>query len=72
VREALYTDFDFQPHELGNIPKKGMEQKEIDIVKTTELTNKQKNIVFCEVHKTIYITEKTFYKQKRKLRMATI
>ncbi|MFT5737255.1 MAG: hypothetical protein ACJAU2_001091 [Maribacter sp.] len=72
AREALYADFDFQAYELGDLQNKVMEQKEIDSVETTELTNEQKNIVYCEVHKTIYRAEKPFYKQKRKLRKATI
>jgi hypothetical protein len=68
----LYADFCFDPDELDNIREMRREQKEIDIVKKTELTGKQKNTVYCEVRKTIYIAEKTFFKQKRKLGKATV
>jgi len=42
------------------------EEKEIEIVKITQLTNKDKTVVFCEVHKTIYVADKAFFKEKRK------
>ena len=44
-------------------------EKEIEIVKTTELTNKEGTQVFCVVKKKIYIADKKYYKQKRKARV---
>lgn len=68
AREVLFADFHFRTDELEAIRKKVSAEKEIVIRKTTHLTNKDKNTVFCEIRKTIYIADKTFYKQKRKLK----
>jgi len=68
AREVLYADFHFDSNELEAIRKKVLEEKEIDIIKTTQLTNKDRNTVYCEVQKTIYIADKAFYKKKRELR----
>lgn len=66
AKENLYADFDFSEEELEEIRAQVAEKKEIDIIKTTQLTNKEKTQVFCEVKKTIYIAEKAYFKQKRK------
>lgn len=68
AREVLYAEFDFHRDELETIRKKVLAEKEIDIIKTTQLTSKDNNTVFCEVRKTIYIAEKAFYKKKRQLK----
>ena len=44
---------------------KAKENNEFEIVKTTQLTNKDKSIVFCEVRKKVYIANKAFFKAKR-------
>ncbi|MEP2279316.1 DUF4442 domain-containing protein [Maribacter sp.] len=66
AKENLYADFDFSKKELEEIRVQVAEKKEIDIIKTTQLTNKEKTQVFCEVRKTIYIADKDHFKQKRK------
>ncbi|TDT50325.1 uncharacterized protein DUF4442 [Maribacter spongiicola] len=66
AKENLYADFDFSEKEIADIKEQVAENKEIDIIKTTQLTNKEKTQVFCEVKKTIYIANKDYFKQKRK------
>ena len=66
AKENLYADFDFSEKELDEIRAQVAEKKEIDIIKSTQLTNKEKTQVFCEVKKTIYIADKAYFKQKRK------
>jgi len=62
----LYAEFIFSKNELEEIKTKVAEHKEWEILKTTHLTNKEMTQVFCEVHKTIYVADKEFYKAKRK------
>lgn len=66
ARETLYAEFTYSSEELDNIKAKVAESQEIEIQKTTLLTNRAKDTVFCEVQKTIYIADKAFYKAKRK------
>ena len=65
AKEDLYADFEFTPEELDHIRGAVQRENEIDIIKTTYLTNKDKSTVFCEVDKKIYIADKAYYKQKR-------
>jgi len=66
AKENLYADFNFSEDELAEIKAQVAEKKEIDVIKTTQLTNKEKTQVFCEVRKTIYIANKAYFKEKRK------
>lgn len=66
AKEDLYADFNYTLKEVEEIKKKVAEGNEFEIVKTTALTNKDRSIVYCEVKKTIYIADKTFFKNKRK------
>jgi 5-bromo-4-chloroindolyl phosphate hydrolysis protein len=66
AKENLYANFNFTEKELTEIREQVAENKEIDIIKITKLTNKDKTQVFCEVKKTIYIADKEYFKQKRK------
>ncbi|TDS17101.1 acyl-coenzyme A thioesterase PaaI-like protein [Maribacter caenipelagi] len=66
AKENLFADFNFTEKELMGIREQVAENKEIDIIKITQLTNKDKTQVFCEVKKTIYIADKEYFKQKRK------
>ncbi|WP_350285059.1 DUF4442 domain-containing protein [uncultured Croceitalea sp.] len=66
AKENLYAEFIYTVEELEAIKTGVLKNKEIEIVKTTQLTNKRGNVVFCEVKKTIYIASKDFYKRKRK------
>lgn len=64
AKENLYANFKFSVEELEDIKKRVAEENEITIQKTTQLTNKEQTVVFCEVKKTIYVADKQFYKQK--------
>jgi len=68
AKENLYADFIYTDEELDEIKERVVKDDEIEIVKTTSLTNKDGSIVFCEVKKTIYIADKTFFKKKRERR----
>ena len=50
---------------LEEIKQKAIDSNEFEITKTTHLTNKDKSIVYCEVHKKVYIANKPFFKEKR-------
>ncbi|MGF1560531.1 MAG: DUF4442 domain-containing protein [Flavobacteriaceae bacterium] len=65
AREHLYADFTFTMDELETIKERVREANEIEIVKKTSLTNKDRTKVYCEVSKTIYVADKSFYKKKR-------
>lgn len=66
AREDLYARFEYSNEELEQI-QLGVEQgNELEIEKTTQLTNANGTVVFCEVVKTIYVADKAFYKAKRK------
>ncbi|CAM1343340.1 DUF4442 domain-containing protein [Tenacibaculum amylolyticum] len=66
AKEHTYAEFIYTEEELEAIKTRVAKEKEIEIIKSTQLTNKDKTVVFCEVKKTIYIAEKSFYKNKRK------
>nr|WP_280954591.1 DUF4442 domain-containing protein [Shewanella sp. WXL01] len=65
AREDLYADFVFTEQELEQIKRDVEQQQEINLIKTTQLTNKARDKVFCEVKKTLYISTKAHYKKKR-------
>lgn len=65
AKEDLYADFEYSLEELESIKDRIANEGEIEIIKTTLLTNKEKTTVFCEVRKTIYVADKSFYKNKR-------
>lgn len=67
AREDLYAEFTYTTEELEQIRKKVEQDNELDIIKTTYLTNKQKTEVYCEVRKKIYISAKSYYKEKKKM-----
>ncbi len=68
ARSDVYAEFSFSEEELKDIKKAIEKEKEIEIIKTTLLTDKQKYKVYCEVRKTLYVADKAFYKNKRQLK----
>lgn len=69
AKENLYAEFTYSETELEEIKKKVLKENEIEILKVTQLTNKDNSKVYCEVKKRIYVADKTFYKSKiRKLK----
>lgn len=65
ARENLYAEFHYSLQELDEIKTKVSQQNELEIIKTTSLTNKDKSITFCEVRKRLYVADKAYFKQKR-------
>ena len=68
ARETCYADFVFTDNEIAQIKQEVALKNEIDLVKSIQLTNKDSSVVFAEVLKTIYIADKEFYKEKKRLR----
>lgn len=63
--EDLYADFTYTDSELEEIRKRVQTENEIEIIKSTPLTNKAGDTVFCTVDKTLYIADKQYFKAKR-------
>ena len=66
AKENAFANFDLTQDEIENIKKRVLEEKELDLVKEISITNKDKSTVFATVSKTIYIADKSYYKNKRK------
>ena len=43
-------------------------EKEMEVTKVTQLTNLDRTIIYSEVRKTIYIADKSFFKEKKRLK----
>ena len=71
AKENLFAEFIFTNVEIDEIKNRIRTENEIEIVKITSLTNKEKTIVYCEIKKTIYIAKKSFYKKKKEKRQPT-
>ena len=68
AKEHIYASFNYTEAELIEIKSRIEKEKEIEIIKTTQLTNKANTVIYCEVKKKIYVAEKSFYKEKIKMR----
>ena len=66
AKEDLFATFTFTLTELEDIKNQVQLKNEIEIIKTTLLTSKDEKTTYCEVDKTIYVADKSFYKNKRK------
>lgn len=62
----LFAVFTYSEKELDDIKTRVAKENEIEIIKTTKLTNEDGSKIYCEVNKTVYVADKEFYKQKRK------
>lgn len=71
AKENLFAEFTYTSTEIEEIKSRIRSENEIDIVKITSLTNKDKTIVYCEVKKTIYIAKKSYYKNKKERKKTT-
>lgn len=65
AKENLYAHFTYTLEELEKIRNQIALQDEMEIIKTTSLTNQDQTIIYCQVKKTIYIADKTYFKKKR-------
>ena len=70
AKEHLFATFTYDKEELEGIKKQVAAEGQMELVKTTLLTNKDQSVVYCEVKKLLYIADKAFYKEKRKKRKA--
>ena len=66
AKEHLYASFTFSKDELEKIKADVKENREIEIVKKTRLTDKEGEVLYCEVDKTIYVADKEFFKEKKR------
>ena len=67
AKEAIYGKFVFSTEEIQSIKQQLLDQNELEIEKSMTLEN-TKNLVFAEISKTIYIANKSYYKEKLKRR----
>lgn len=70
AKENLYANFTYTLEELDEIRNHVANNNEMEILKTTSLTNQDQNIVYCRVEKTIYIADKNYFKKKRENKRA--
>lgn len=66
AREKVFATFEFTSEEIETIKTKLAQENEMEWHKTTHITNKKGDIIYCEVIKTIYLAQKDFYKLKIK------
>ncbi|OSY87013.1 hypothetical protein WH52_13180 [Tenacibaculum holothuriorum] len=67
AKTNAYASFVFSDEEIEVIKQKVADKKEIDIVKTLHIVG-ENDTVFCEVSKVIYVADKNYYREKRKLK----
>ncbi|MES2862568.1 MAG: DUF4442 domain-containing protein [Bacteroidota bacterium] len=65
--ENAFATFEFTSLEIEEIIQKVQAKDEIDYTKMLHITDKN-GTIFTELDKTLYISTKTFYKQKRSLK----
>lgn len=65
ARETSYVDFVFTVNEIQQIKERVKKEQEIDLQKEINITNKEASVIYAEVSKTIYIANKSYYKNKR-------
>lgn len=65
ARENLFAKFHCDQNELQQIIERVENESEIEHFVTTQLTDKNEGIVYCEVQKKLYIAKKEFYRQKQ-------
>ena len=65
AKEDLYAEFCYTIDEIELLKAKVSADMEVEIIKNTSLTSKNKEIIYCQVNKTIYVADKTYYKKKR-------
>lgn len=66
AKEEVYAHFNFTLEEIEKIKEEVAREQEMDIVKQLNITDKLGSSVIAEVSKTIYIADKSYFKNKRK------
>ncbi len=69
ARATVFCEFTFSSEEIDGIKKQVKEKGEIDIIKNPNILTKEGTII-AELSKTIYVADKSFYKEKRKQKSA--
>jgi len=62
--EIVYATFKFTKGDIEKIKTDVLKRDEIDLIKIVKLKTKN-DILIAQINKTIYISSKTFYKQKK-------
>lgn len=65
--KKAFATFEFSPEEIQEIKDKVVSENEVNYNKKLLITD-EKNIVFTELDKTLYISSKAYYKEKKSLR----
>lgn len=65
AKEHLYATFTYTKEEVESIKAQVASNQETEIVKVTQLTNRDGSVVYCEVRKLLYIANKAYYKKKK-------
>lgn len=65
ARSKAFATFEFTPTEIDNIKSTVANDQRVDIIKTLQITSAEGE-VFAEVEKTVFISTKAYYKEKRK------
>ncbi len=66
AKETAFASFTFTPDEIDTIKTDVAANKEINVVKQVNITDKNRKVVFAKLTKTIYVADKEFYKAKRR------
>lgn len=64
AKEDLYAKFHISKEDLNSIKAQVQTENEMEYEVQTFLTNKAGDTIFCEVRKKIYISTKSYYKEK--------
>ncbi len=65
--ENAFATFEFSTTEINEIIEKVQSENEMDYTKILHITDKN-GTIFAELEKTLYISTKVYYKQKRSLK----
>lgn len=67
AKSVAYATFEFTKQEIENIKKRVTKENEFDLVKELLITGPNDE-VYCELSKVLYVADKTYFKNKRKLK----
>jgi acyl-coenzyme A thioesterase PaaI-like protein len=66
--DDVYAQFEITPQDIEYIKSVVQEKGQTDFDLIVPITDEDKEVLYCEVRKTIYIADKSFYKAKRKVK----
>ena len=65
AKETVFAEFIFSEEDLSLIKTEVSKNGEFNLIKTPNIVDK-KGVIIAELSKTIYVADKSFYKEKRK------